>query len=78
VASSKMTFEGVYGGPCPVCAGMGELLGQDSVFGGYRTLRHLDDSGHEQVCTLPEAEGMLYTKGGRWWYVPVDGGADVQ
>lgn len=70
MASFKMTFSGVHGGPCPVCAGSGELLAHDGEHGGYRTIRHMDEHGREQVCTLPEEDGILYTKAGRWWYVP--------
>jgi len=70
VASFEMTCDGVFGGPCPVCGGSGELLAQSATYGDYRTLRHTDAAGREQVCTLPEVEGMVRTAGGRWWYVP--------
>jgi len=70
VAKFSMTFEGVYGGPCPACGGTGELLSHDGEFGGYRTLKHTDAGGHEHVCMLPEDEGGLRTTGGRWSYVP--------
>jgi len=72
VASFEMTCDGVFGGPCPVCGGSGLLLSHVGEFGGYRTLRHLDAAGREQVCTLPEVEGMVRTAAGRWWYVPAD------
>lgn len=70
MASFKMTFSGVFGGPCPVCSGSGALLVHDGEFGGYRTIRHMDEQGREQVCTLPEDEGMVDTTGGWWRYVP--------
>lgn len=78
MASVKVICEGVTGGPCPVCEGSGELLSQHADFGGYRTLRHLDQFGREQVCTLPEADGMVFTTGGRWRYVPGPCGALVR
>lgn len=78
MSSVTVTYEGVTGGPCPVCGGSGELLSQKSDFGGYRTLRHFDEFGREQVCTLPEADGMVFTTGGRWRYVPGAHGAPAR
>jgi len=34
VASFEMTCDGVFGGPCPVCGGSGELLAQKATYGG--------------------------------------------
>lgn len=76
MASFKMTCEGVFGGPCPVCGGSGALLEHSAEYGGYRTLRHLDEHYREQVCTLPEDGGMVDTTGGWWRYVPRERVAD--
>lgn len=56
------------GGPCPVCDSSGLLLRHYGDYGGYRTIVHLDEHGREQTCMLPEAAGMLFTRGGRWRY----------
>lgn len=69
-ATFDMTFTDLPGGPCPVCHHSGLLLRHYGCHAGYRTLAHLDEQGQEHVCTLPEVEGILYTSGGGWWYVP--------
>lgn len=70
--SITSTFEGMFGGPCPspLCGESGQLLEHKAEYGGYRTIRHVDGSGHERLCTLPDDGGMLFTSEDGWWYGP--------
>lgn len=70
MSSMESTFRGMFGGPCPACGEHGELLAHDVTYGGYRQIRHMDGSGHEHLCTLPEEQGILYTSSEGWRYEP--------
>lgn len=66
-------YEGVSGGPCPVCGRSGTLLTHYGEFGGTRVIIHMIDDSDCVVerCEVPEVDGIMFTKGGRWWYKPI-------